>query len=354
MPPTALRLLQDVGSVALLDGDSHRHRKRMFMSLMTPERIEQLSDLMADRWHAYLSKWQERTNGIVLFDEVREILCAAACRWAGVPLAESEVASRTRQFGAMIDGSGSIGPRQWRGAALREKAERWIRGIVARAREEQLALPEGSAAHAITQHRDADGRLLDERVAAVELINILRPTVAVARYVTFAALALHQHAKYRERIAAGEDEWLEPFVQEVRRYYPFFPFVGGRAREEFVWRGNRFPKGRWVILDLYGTDHDERSWEEPGEFRPERFRSWDGSPYDFIPQGGGDHYTNHRCAGEWVTIELMKRATRLLTRSMRYEVPVQSFTIDLTRLPAVPTSRFVISNVKGAGSETQA
>ncbi len=41
-------------------------------------------------------------------------------------------------------------------------------------------------------HRDPYGNLLDPGVAAVELINILRPTVAVARYVAFAAVALHE------------------------------------------------------------------------------------------------------------------------------------------------------------------
>lgn len=37
LPPNAFFLLQDVGSVALRDGEHHRLRKRMFMSLMTPE-----------------------------------------------------------------------------------------------------------------------------------------------------------------------------------------------------------------------------------------------------------------------------------------------------------------------------
>ncbi len=51
------------------------------------------------------------------------------------------------------------------------------------------------------------------------------------------------------------------------------------------------------------------------------------------------------CAGEWLTIALMKRAVRLLTTDMRYGVPEQDLRIDLSRLPTVPKSRFVISNV---------
>jgi len=37
---------------------------------------------------------------------------------------------------------------------------------------------------------------------------------------------------------------------------------------------------------------------------------------------------------------------RLLTTAMQYDVPEQDLRIDLTRLPAIPESGFVISNVR--------
>lgn len=118
-----------------------------------------------------------------------------------------------------------------------------------------------------------------------------------------------------------------------------------RARRDFEWNGYRFPRGRRVMLDLYGTNRDPRVWDAPEEFRPERFRHWDGSPFNFIPQGGGDHGLNHRCPGEWITIELLKVSCRLLTETIVYDVPDQDLEIDTRRLPAIPKSRFVMSNV---------
>src|SRR5690606_17387043 len=141
---------------------------------------------------------------------------------------------------------------------------------------------------------------------------------------------------------AGDDEYTGWFVQEVRRFYPFFPAVAARVRHDFEWRGYRFPKGRRVLLDLYGTDHDSRTWGDPEAFRPERFRDWDGSPFNFIPQGGGDHYEHHRCAGEWITIALMKNAAVFLARRLRYDVPGQDLRIDYRQLPALPKSKFVM------------
>ncbi len=52
MPPTTMRLLQDKVSVQQLDGLAHRHRKQMFMSLMTPGSIQKLVHAMVDQWHS--------------------------------------------------------------------------------------------------------------------------------------------------------------------------------------------------------------------------------------------------------------------------------------------------------------
>ena len=55
---------------------------------------------------------------------------------------------------------------------------------------------------------------------------------------------------------------------------------------------------------------------------------------------------NHRCAGEWVTIALVKRAVRLLTTRMLHVVPAQDLRVDKRRMPTVLGSRVVMMNVK--------
>lgn len=328
-----------------LDGAPHCRRKEMFLSLMSTEAIARLADLSAGQWRAYATKWAKQEQ-VVLLDEACEILCRAVCMWAGVPLVESDVSKRTRDFAAMIEAGAAVGPRHWRGRRARNRAEKWIGGLVEDVRTHQLAPAENCALHTITWHRDLQGQLLDKRIAAVELINVLRPTVAIAWYVTFAAVALHQYPQCRQRLLAAEEGYLECFVQEVRRFYPFFPAVAARTRKEFEWKGYRFPAGIRVLLDLYGTDHDARLWDRPDAFVPERFRQWNGSAFNFIPQGGGNHRTDHRCPGEWITIELMKVAAAFMSAGMQYEVPQQDLRISLSRIPAIPNSRFVIRNVR--------
>lgn len=142
------------------------------------------------------------------------------------------------------------------------------------------------------------------------------------------------------------------FVQEVRRFYPFFPAVAALVRRDFEWNGYHFPRKRRVILDLYGTNHDARTWDAPDAFRPERFHGWDGSPFNFIPQGGGHYDVNHRCPGEWITIGLMKQAAKILSKSIKFDVPEQDLQINYSRLPALPRSRFIICRVRVDASIT--
>jgi len=101
-----------------------------------------------------------------------------------------------------------------------------------------------------------------------------------------------------------------------------------------------------VLLDLYGTNHDAHRWDEPDRFEPDRFLVRPPNAFDLIPQGGGDHLENHRYAGEAITLEIMRRVVRLLARELHYDVPRQYLRIDMSRMPAVPRSRFVMSNVR--------
>lgn len=351
MPPTTLWLLQDRGSVQQLDGEEHRHRKKMFLHLLGPDRVPNLAETVRREWLDSLSRWEDEEE-VVLHDAARGVLCRAVCAWTGVPVSTRETERRRRELGAMIDGAGSAGPRNWWAQLLRVRTERWARDLVRRVRSRGSrgeGTSPGSVLEAIALHRDRDGERLSVETAAVELINILRPTVAIARFVTFAALALHRHPESRERIAAGDDRHLERFAHEVRRYYPFFPLIGGRVREEFRWRGYRFEPGRWVILDLYGTNHDPRAWADPDDFRPDRFRGRTPTAHDLVPQGGGDHGSGHRCAGEWATVEILETAVRLLAVEMRYRVPEQDLEIDLTQMPALPESGFVMRDVRRRG-----
>ncbi|MBF6599270.1 MAG: cytochrome P450 [Dehalococcoidia bacterium] len=343
-PARMTRTLTGAGGVQGLDGARHAARKAMLLSLMTPARIDALAEATARLWESCGERWQ-RAEAIVLLDEARLLLARAVCDWAGVPLPAADAAARTGDLGELIESGAALGLRHWRGVLARRRAERWAGAAIAAARDGRLQPAADQALAVIARHREPDGRPLDERVAAIDLLNILRPTVAVARFITDAALALHTHPRCRDELRRSDDD-VRCFVQEVRRYYPFFPFVVARVRRDFVWRGYRFPQRTRVLLDLYGTNRDPRSWQHPDEFQPRRFRDWPGDPFTFIPQGGDGFEEGHRCAGEWLTIALMEIAVRALTSTLTYDVPPQDLRVDLRRIPAGPASGFIMRRVR--------
>jgi fatty-acid peroxygenase len=126
---------------------------------------------------------------------------------------------------------------------------------------------------------------------------------------------------------------LAAFVHEVRRFYPFAPFVGGQAITDLTWQGQTIPADSMVLLDVYGQNHDERLWGDLYEFRPGRFLERSVDRDELVPQGGGDPGTCHRCPGEAVTIAVLEALCRRLAE-LDYEVPEQDLSISLRRIPA--------------------
>jgi fatty-acid peroxygenase len=349
-PSFVQKTLFGEGGVQGLDGQAHIHRKKMFMSLMSKDGIENLMRIMIKYWNQYLEKW-ESMEEVVLFNEASELIMESVCEWCGVPLlGKADVKQRTEEMSYLIEGAGSLGYRHWKGRASRNNAENWIKNLILKIRTGEMEASDDSALKKVALYDELDGELLSPQIAAVELINIIRPTVAVGRFITFMAVALRKYPQYKEKIKKDEN-YLEYFVQEVRRYYPFFPFAAAKTKKEFEWNGYYFPANTKIILDLFGTNRHPKLWEDPDEFKPERFKTWNQSPFNFIPQGGGNHSTNHRCPGEWITIEAMKVALKFMVSTMQYDVPEQDLSINLRRMPAIPESRFKMTNVKKTGEK---
>jgi fatty-acid peroxygenase len=346
MPTTVLRLLQDKGSVQQLDGEEHHHRKAMFIRmLMQTDGVAKLTALFNKVWRARIETWVSKSK-IELMQECNLILTRAACEWTGVPLVEDEDDALARQLSSMIENTGHFGPSMWAALLRRNGTERRLAQHLTDVRNGSLVVSPDQPLAIIASHRNEDGQLLAIKAAVVELINILRPIVAIGRFIVFAALELQRNEEWCRMFKGGKTTLLGDFVEEVRRISPFFPFVGAIVKEHLDWEGLILPKGQWLLLDLYGTNHDASLFPQPTKFLPTRQLSWTHQGYNFVPQGAGEIATTHRCPGEMITVELMKAAVWLLCNEMRYDVATPDVPVKLNRIPAKPKGGFVIQNVR--------
>ncbi|MAM72245.1 hypothetical protein [uncultured Tistrella sp.] len=203
MPASIRHLLQDDGSVQGLDGAAHRHRKAMFTGLMLEGSIRRLAGHFAAEWRSAVPGWQT-AGRVVLVRALPQLLFRAAAVWAGVPVDDAEATRRADEMEAMIVNAGRLGPANWRARLRRHQTEAWARRVIRDLRAGAAAeLSPAPPAAAIAAHRDEAGRLLPEAVAAVELINLLRPVVAVGHFILFAAQRGGPPALPRSGLAAA-------------------------------------------------------------------------------------------------------------------------------------------------------
>jgi len=327
------------GGVQGLDAQAHTRRKKLFMQVMSAQALKKIEKIFKEDLRNASNSW-EKKGEIVLFPEMELVLMRTACQWAGVPLKREEEELRTRQMHKMIASSGAVGLKHYHGRSARSKSEAWIESLIDRQSYRNNSI---FGLFISCLYRPAQPE--SKNVTAVEILNLLRPIVAVARYLTFLAHAKYLYPAYLYKKKNDADEKNLQFVQEVRRFYPFFPFVAAKVIKDFSWNHYDFKKDQKVLLDIYSTNHDPNYWVNPEKFNPKRFSNWEENPYSFIPQGGGYHEQHHRCAGEWITIGLMQTALKFLS-DMSYDVPHQNLNIKLNKIPAIPESRFRISNIR--------
>lgn len=180
------------------------------MQLMTSDNIETLRVLFEQNWSKAAEEWESKGD-ITLFEEVPSVLFRSICTWTGVPFEEEDVKERANDLIAMVDGFGAFGPRHQRGKRARERSERWLKGIVGQVRSKELIPSKGSPLQFFSNFKDANGTPLSDLLTAIELLNLLRPTVAISYYIVFGAVALHQHPAYAEEIKQGNEEFIDRF-----------------------------------------------------------------------------------------------------------------------------------------------
>jgi cytochrome P450 len=86
----------------------------------------------------------------------------------------------------------------------------------------------------------------------------------------------------------GGLRYLDNVMNETLRLYPPIHLGSRIAAQELEFQGFRIPAGKRVLYSIYLTHRDERYWDSPAQFMPERFAG-EGArqPYSFLPFGGG-------------------------------------------------------------------
>lgn len=347
MPKIVLKTLFGENGVQTLDGQAHEHRKTIFMDLMTPKRMEEYHRILDKNLTQKLDRQQGQFE---LFDLAKDVLFRSICEWAGIDLSQltKKEVDQLAEYQISIISSAVTNPATHiKGVDNRKKSEKWAQSLIENARINPVAGKEDVALYAFAKATDDHGELLPIDVAAVELLNVIRPTVALTVWIALMGHALFSRPDIYQRLHAEFDQLQDSFIQEMRRYYPFFPMLPAFAIQDVEVDGYLIPKDSWVVLDLYGTNHDDRMIETPEVFRISRYLgkekhiSYD-EEYEMIAQGGGEFKTMHRCAGEWITLHTLRVFSDQLVNKYQFSIPEQDWNIPMNQFPTYPKSKALL------------
>ena len=347
MPKLVRSTLLGEEGVQTLDGEQHHHRKNYFMDLMTPERMTDYHDLLERNLSHELDK---QSGTFELFSLTKNVLFKTICEWSGInlaPLSQSEISELADYQVAMFSGTVTSPVAHLRGVEDRKKSEKWTQGLIEEARQHPVAGKESLALYTFATATDLEGNLLPIEVAAVDLLNIIRPTVALTVWIALMGHALFSTTTIYQALKQNFSELQDSFIQELRRFYPFFPMMPAISLQDVVVDGYLIPKDSWVVQDIYGTNHDPRTFDQPDDFKVDRFVGRTQAisyeeEYEMIAQGGGDFRKMHRCAGEWITLHTLRVFSDLLINHYQFEVPEQDWKIPMNHFPTYPESKVLL------------
>lgn len=348
LPKRIVHTLFGKGAIHTTEGKVHVDRKALFMSLMTEKNLKYLRELTRNYWFMHTERMQNKDE-VNVYQEAGLILTKVGFRWAGLKQTDEQAVQNAEDMNTMIDSFSGLGQslKGYREAKkARARVEQFLQEQIEAVRVGQQYAEPGTALYEFAHWKDLNDQPMDPHLCAVDLMNIVRPLVAVNRFVSYGVKALIEFDQERKKLQVTNDpNYAYKFAQEVRRIFPFVPFLPGRLKKTVEFDGFKLKKGTLTVLDIFGTTHDPELFENPYQFNPDRFDNWDGSPFDLIPQGGGDFYTNHRCAGEWMTVIVMEETIQYFANRIDFVVPAQDLSVKLSQFPGKVTSGTMIKNV---------
>ena len=295
-----------IEGVLFAEGDDWRRQRLMLQSAFTPDRVKAYADHMVSETARLVDGWAD--GEVIDANEVSAVLTL-------------RVLTRSL-FALELDGERAAVVRRWTDAmgdyldasafGVRALLPDWVPDKRARAferaTEDVSALVDELVAERRREGTDGDdllsllaraeapdGTALDSTEVRDQLLIFLiagHETTATALTYACWLLAGDRGARTRldaelNRVLDGRDPaaadledlvWTEAICREAMRLYPPFPFIDREPHEPTTLGGYRIEPGTTVQLNAYGVHRDERWWDDPEVFRPERW----------VTDGGGE------------------------------------------------------------------
>ncbi|KAF2319437.1 hypothetical protein GH714_015832 [Hevea brasiliensis] len=117
--------------------------------------------------------------------------------------------------------------------------------------------------------------------------------------------------------------YLQAIVKETLRLYPLGPFIPRVSCEDCKIGGFDIPKETLVLINLYSIMRDPELWDNPDEFKPERFlvshkeTNRQNHLLGYVPFGGG----RRMCPGSHLALTIIHITVASMVQCFDWKVP---------------------------------
>jgi len=300
-------------SVLVLTGAEHMRQRKLLLPPFHGERMREYEEVIVEATRRDMAQWplghpmrlHPRTRRITLEVIVRAVFGVEAERMEPLKEAIGRLMAPMTTLAvlrALMRRPSGERPGGELGEALGRLDALVYAEIAARRGQSDLAL-RTDIMSLLLEARDEDGEAMSDAELRDELVTLLlagHETTATA--VAWAVERLVRHPQKLRRLmaeidAGGEDsgdEYMTAVVNETLRVRPVVPIVARMLTQELRVGSYELPAGTRVMPSIYLTNRSPAVYEDPREFRPERFL--DGAApetFSWIPFGGGIR----RCIG---------------------------------------------------------
>jgi cytochrome P450 family 135 len=316
-------------SVLLLDEARHMRQRKLMLPAFHGERMSRYGDLMREIAAAEVERWpagaplelRPRMQALTLEVIMRAVFgVEEGARLDHVRAVLSDLLGNATSLQAMMM-IGLLGPRRF---AELPQVRRELRPAddvlfeeIRRRREDPDLEERDDVLSLLLQARYEDGSPMTDRELRDELMTLLvagHETTATALSWALERLVRHPEklTRLRDEAQAGEDDYLDAVVKETLRLRPVIPIVVRQLTEPVEIGDWRLPAGVRLAPCIVLVHRREDVYEQPLEFRPERFLDEPAGTYTWIPFGGGVR----RCLGGSFAVFEMKQVLSVIAERL--------------------------------------
>ena len=139
--------------------------------------------------------------------------------------------------------------------------------------------------------------------------------------------------------------YLQAIVKETLRIHPTGPMIVRESSESCTLWGYEIPAKTQLFVNVWAIGRDPNYWDNPLEFRPERFLSEEGSGksqldvrgqhFHLIPFGSG----RRGCPGTSLALQVVQTNLAAMIQCFEWKVSGGNETVDMEEKPGLTLSR---------------